>query len=173
MKKISFNDKHLLTFMVKAGKKTQFTLLVPDRLINKIGVNRFTFDAKTADLTEAAPYKKGETLAVAETYRDILTHLHGLEEFEYYGLSNLEGRFQEEKGWDNKRFVKAEYMPTRILITDVTCKRLEDITEQEALSEGVTERKDVIDSRMNPVRCYTCHRARNYKTPIIVKETND
>ena len=43
------------------------------------------------------------------------------------------------KGWNNKMFVKAKYMPHRIRITDIKVERLQDISEEDCLREGIVK----------------------------------
>lgn len=40
-------------------------------------------------------------------------------------------------GWGNKMFVRAELMPHRIRITDVRVERLQDISDDDCLKEGI------------------------------------
>ena len=40
-------------------------------------------------------------------------------------------------GWDNKIFVRADLMPHQIRITDVRVERLQDISAEDCLKEGI------------------------------------
>ena len=42
-------------------------------------------------------------------------------------------------GWDNKMFVRADLMPHQIRITDVRVERLQDISDEDCIKEGVHE----------------------------------
>ena len=78
-----------------------------------------------------APYKVGELVAVAKAYKNILLN-------DYFGIrETMEPLLKQTAGWNNKMFVKAEFMPHRIKITDITVERLQDITDAEALMEGI------------------------------------
>ena len=44
----------------------------------------------------------------------------------------------ELKGWDNKMFVRADIMPHQIRITDIKVERLQDISDEDCMCEGVT-----------------------------------
>lgn len=137
MKKIMFDDHALLTEKVKTGQKTKDRRLITNKLLIKYGVNTHTLKDKIQDLILHAPYKKGEIIAVAEQYRNCLDHIATLPEFECYSRAELEAKFQEEKGWDNKMYVKAEYMPTKIQITDIKIERIQDISDEDCLEEGI------------------------------------
>ena len=42
-----------------------------------------------------------------------------------------------QKGWNNKMYVKANLMPYQIRITDVRVERLQDISDEDCLKEGI------------------------------------
>ena len=44
------------------------------------------------------------------------------------------------KGWHNKMFVRADLMPHRIRITNVRVERLQDISDEDCLKEGIVEK---------------------------------
>lgn len=118
MKKIMFNDKFLLTKAVLNGTKT-----VTRRVIKKeIPIGNWQ------ETEKMLRYKVGEVVAIAQRYSEV-------------GSASFE-RWEEEtdwfnKGFSNKMFVRAEYMPYHIRITDVKIERLQDITEEDCLKEGI------------------------------------
>ena len=57
--------------------------------------------------------------------------------------------------WGNKMFAKAEYMPFRIKITGVDFERLQDISYEDCLAEGIYKGHDVINSDKENVKCFT------------------
>lgn len=57
-------------------------------------------------------------------------------------------KYEQTKGWTNKMFVKSELMPRRIEITNVRLQRLQDITDEECLIEGI-EKELRTDSEYN------------------------
>lgn len=128
MKKIMFNDRYGLTKAVLEGKKTMTRRLcnfkVPDEEIGKILNHSPEF------LISKAPYKVGEIVAVAQRYQDI---------FDYSNCVNPYAWEDDDKpsGWTNKMFTKAELMPHQIRITGIRCERLQDITEEDCIKEGI------------------------------------
>lgn len=58
---------------------------------------------------------------------------------------------ENSHGWDNKMFVRADFMPHQIRITGIRIQRLQDISDEDCLKEGIslwTEAEDYIDSRI-------------------------
>lgn len=75
-------------------------------------------------------YRPGEEVAVAMSYSQI----HDLYHADDHDYRNW---FRYEPGWFNKMFVKPAYMPERILVTGKRAGRLQDITGEDCLREGV------------------------------------
>lgn len=105
------------------------------------------------------PYQVGEEVAVAQSYKDV-----GLDPF--FLLSPLgDGVYAiESAGWDNKMFVRADLMPSRIKMTNLKIERLQDISEEDCLKEGLCEEFDPtlgrnIYSFMNSAVWYSTPRA--------------
>lgn len=76
-------------------------------------------------------YVIGEVVAIAQSY-ETMYHEIGLETMDMFTTS-----MKNSKGWNNKMFVKADLMPHHIRITKVKAERLQDISEDECLREGV------------------------------------
>lgn len=128
-----FNDKYGLTQAVLEGRKTQ------TRRIAYTQNGFVVFDDKDFQLKKArqwtgsayacnnefktAHYKIGEEVAIAQRYSDI-ADTHGQE------LAQL-------PGWKNKMFVKADLMPHRIRITNIRIERLQDISDEDCIAEGI------------------------------------
>ena len=74
-------------------------------------------------------YEVGEVVAIAQSYKEVYPNA----DFEMVG----DGFMKESSGWTNKMFVKADLMPHHIIITDVKVERLQDITNEDCLKEGV------------------------------------
>ena len=138
MKKIMFNDKYGLTQAVLDGRKT-----MTRRIINQQteGWLRMQYDERYDDWHRRSPYMYLETLAIAQSYRSILQNT-SLRDFvcqiEYDGeLSDEFENITDGKGFKNKMFVKAKYMPHHIKISGIRVERLQDISNEDCLREGV------------------------------------
>ena len=95
------------------------------------------YDADESEFDEGEilpKYKVGEVIAVAQSYRDC----GGVNE---YGVPMWEIISQRvggtNAGWDNKMFVRGDLMPHKIHITDVRVERLQDISDEDCIKEGV------------------------------------
>lgn len=136
MKKIMFNDRYGLTQAVLDGRKTMTRRLINlcenDLHFMKISDRgEYLFCSKTA-LDGAFPrYKVGEILAVAQSY-------HALNKAGYVAPEWLEHTCESSAGYKNKMFVRADLMPHRIRITNIKVERLQDISDEDCLKEGLT-----------------------------------
>ena len=78
--------------------------------------------------------KAGEIVAVAQSYRDCGgVNEEGIPMWEIIS-SKVGGT---NAGWSNKMFVRAELMPHQIRITNVRVERLQDISDEDCLKEGI------------------------------------
>ena len=88
-------------------------------------------------------YSEGEIVAIAQSYEDAGFSPN---QICYRYIESADGylkqRFDEQKGWNNKMFVRAEYMPHQIQITDIKLERLQDISDDDCLQEGICLLKD-------------------------------
>lgn len=81
-------------------------------------------------------YKIGEVVAIAQSYKDIFS------EFSQHPNPKLNICVRnptDTSGWDNKMFVKACVMPHQIQITDVRVERLQEISDDDCLKEGIVK----------------------------------
>lgn len=148
MKKIMFDDKYGLTKAVLEGKKTQTRRVISDKILDKIKLfqdeylnascdfleGKDLIEAYMVNYPEKLPYNVGEIVAVAQKYSDCGGVLeNGIPRWKY--ISKIVGN--TSGGWANKMFVKPELMPHQIRITAVRVERLQDISKEDCLSEGV------------------------------------
>jgi len=143
MKKIIFNDKYGLTEAVLEGRKTMTRRIARDKLWFKPG---HSIDDRGRlllldgwQIVARSMYEINEDVAVAQRYMD-LRHCDAF----YDALRKSDPSFpleciRGEKGSENKMFVKPEWMPHRILITDIKVEPLQDISDEDALKEGVVK----------------------------------
>ena len=139
MKKIMFDDKFGLTKAVLDGSKTQTRRimkgkpLTPSDEIESAGVlgDEVQIIANGGEnlITMKLPFRVGEVVAVAQSYKDAINPIDWVSMKLYEGTS----------GWNNKMFVRAELMPHRIRITDVRVERLQDISDEDCINEGIVK----------------------------------
>jgi hypothetical protein len=159
MKKIMFSERFGLEQAVLAGTKTMTRRIIPDIEIdwNRRGrvtlpvsgfeqgklfmdVRSILHDAGICDYSAPAKYQpkyeKGEEVAVAQCYEDAILDV-GEEEWnklhKWYCIENLRSR----AGLHNKMFVRPDLMPHRIRITGIKVERLQNISDEDCLREGV------------------------------------
>lgn len=157
MKKIMFNDKYGLTQAVLVGRKTQTRrLLNPTMFFQRLvtcegwsnedvrawerACNRQLYEAQGYMLEQMldyalsySRYKLGEEVAVAQKYKDIALDM----------TVELAAELIKQPGWNNKMFVKADLMPHRIRITNIRVERLQDISEEDCIAEGIWKAHNV------------------------------
>lgn len=123
MKKIFFDDKYGLTQAVLDGRKTMTRRIVPQSV-----VDYYVFEAEDPTMIDAARYEPGEVVAIAQAYR--AADVWDSDPIFFDGM-------RKEAGWNNKLFVCSEYMPHHIKITDIKVERLQDISDEDCLKEGI------------------------------------
>ena len=157
MKKIMFNDRYGLTQAVLEGKKTMTRRLmtmmlhkkngeeikpvVPDNMFIKDGIAYFCLGnlAHKVPKENQPAYNVGDEVAVAQCYKDI--DYRGIVAYE--DASDIQPGMvrpiyaRESAGWTNKMFVRADLMEETVRITDIKVERLQDISEEDCIKEGV------------------------------------
>ena len=157
MKKIMFNDEFSLTQAVIDGRKTQTRRIVSQSLIDKYEewYDDVCSIAKPSGSTietlrdwllrKHTRYRVGEMVAVAQSYDDII------DELENYNNTTCVVHYEKirqkaseymilwmELGFYNKLFVASDKMIHQIRIINVRVEKLQDISEQDAIAEGIT-----------------------------------
>lgn len=134
MKKIMFNDQYGLTQAVLDGRKTQTRRIAYEKPFKHIRSCGLIMEGKDKgklaindgnEIVAKSTYKMGEIVAVAQRYCDMPFNN---EIFKGAGLSI---------GWSNKMFVKSNLMPHQIMITNIRCERLQDISTDDCMKEGI------------------------------------
>jgi len=163
MKKIFFSDKYSLTQAVLDGRKTMtrrvckydrpnetydivFPVFEPndyDNDGNIVSPLNYAFGWKNdkGDFTgwNIPKYKVGEVVAVAQRYKDVVEKRDEAQEtLLLYKIGEKYLTMEEMgAGWNNKLFVRADLMPHHIRITDIKIERLQDISDEDCLKEGI------------------------------------
>lgn len=145
MKKILFNDKLGLTQAVLDGRKT-----MTRRIVALESTLAITWDCVTEIDRDIAiknyivgniknRYEVGEVVAIAQCYMDIDQFHRNGKNAAYLEL--LPG-LKLYPGWGNKMFVRSDLMPHHIRITNIKVERLQDISDEDCLKEGVVQKFD-------------------------------
>lgn len=132
---IMFNDDYGQTEAVLELRKTKFRRIIHLTSADKTYLDTaFDWDLREQVIIDRyAEYKVGEVVAVAQSYKSVF------EESLSYAIPRwhwLDDHI-DEKGFENKMFVKAEEMPHQIQITAIKVERLQDISDEDCLREGL------------------------------------
>ena len=157
MKKIMFNDKYSLTQAVLDGRKTMTRRIIKcprtfkGEWVAGFNIHRRHSDKKIVgwpcmsdaderefDMGEIlSKYKVGEVLAIAQSYESLGMNpeiaLNDRDGIGFYTKTKF------APGWKNKMFVRADLMPHHIRITNIKIERLQDISDEDCLAEGVVK----------------------------------
>ena len=157
MKKIMFNDKYSLTQAVLDGRKTMTRRIIKCPRTFKgewaagFNIHRrhsdkkivgypcmYDADEREFDMGEILPkYKVGEVLAIAQSYESLGMNpeiaLNDRDGIGFYTKTKF------APGWKNKMFVRADLIPHHIRITNIKIERLQDISDEDCLAEGVVK----------------------------------
>jgi hypothetical protein len=150
MKKIMFNDEFGLTQAVLDDLKTMTRRIfyIPDKLAPYLDIDD-TFDiadnciiwkdkSDNIRMTFEPKYKVGEVIAIAQSYMDVdRFHRKGKNTAYLEYLDSILPELKLHPGWTNKMFVKADLMPHHIKITGIKVERLQDISDEDCLKEGI------------------------------------
>lgn len=157
MQKIMFNDRYGLTQAVIEGRKTntrRFELDADSEYIarhyNPIYQPQHCYYRDSRGMCQLINsntrklfiprYKIGEVVAVAQRYStiaaghpDVYTFLLQVAKVHKISIESV----HDLAGWNNKMFTKAELMPHQIRITGIKCERLQDISDEDCMKEGI------------------------------------
>jgi hypothetical protein len=137
MKKIMFNEKFGLEDLVLQKIKDMTRRIALDAPVENMDV---MYDTKTHQccicsgnlVVKRSQYAVGEVVAIAQSYNTIEKEINRL------GLPlDLKSELYKVPGFKNKMFVKAELMPHHIKITNIRVERLQDISDEDAMREGI------------------------------------
>ncbi|MEE0848254.1 MAG: hypothetical protein U0M63_01120 [Alistipes onderdonkii] len=143
MQKMMFNDRYGLTYAVideiknntrriEGGKQFQLAATAAEDFTYEEATGWIVMCCQGVEIfRHKCRYKVGEIVAVAQSYENA-----GVDpEYPIEGVQLA----KEHAGWRNKMFVSAKLMPYRIRITGVRCERLQGISDEECMKEGVVD----------------------------------
>lgn len=152
-----FNDKYSLTQAVLDGRKTMTRRIIKcprtfkGEWVAGFNIHRrhsdkkivgwpcmYDADEREFDMGEIlSKYKVGEVLAIAQSYESLGMNpeiaLNDRDGIGFYTKTKF------APGWKNKMFVRADLMPHHIRITNIKIERLQDISDEDCLAEGVVK----------------------------------
>ena len=143
MQKIMFNDRYGLTDAVIEGRKTNTRRIVsPNQRYEEIrlwqpsleleyGIYGYTEDDGWVYIKPK--YRVGEIVSVAQSYEQV--YRQGNMDADEAILRGL----KYDPGMCNKISVRAALMPHQIRITGIRCERLQDISDEDCMREGVRQ----------------------------------
>lgn len=154
-----FNDEYGLTQAVLDGRKTMtrrvckydrpnetydivFPVFEPNDYDNDGNITSplnyaFGWKNNEGDFTgwNIPQYKVGEVVAIAQCYKSIgMNPELALDDKDGIGFYT---KIKFAPGWENKMFVRADLMPHHIRITDIKVERLQNISDEDCMREGV------------------------------------
>ena len=153
-----FNDKFGLTQAVLDGRKTMTRRIIKCPItfrgewVAGFNIHRSPSDKKIVgfpcmydaderefDMGEILPkYELGEVVAIAQSYMDVdRFHRKGKNAAYLEYLDSILPELKLYPGWGNKMFAKADLMPHHIKITGIKVERLQDISDEDCLKEGI------------------------------------
>lgn len=148
-----FNDAFGLTQAVLDGKK-KITRRIISEMIRQSPFASTGWEYVHSGKTFKPKYKVGEIVAVAQSYSviaDGISIVPSVDRANFVSNSMIvtyqnedyprdinEGEFP---AWNNKMFVKANLMPHQIKITNIRIERLQDISDEDCLLEGIHKGK--------------------------------
>lgn len=158
MKKIMFNDKIGLTQAVLEGRKTMTRRIIthPSKFRGQNVCGYYVCRKPSGEVTEVcmydedermidegqifSKYQVGEVVSIAQGYGTIFAEMMiGKYDYDLYEKFRQLAMGMKLKGNNNKMFVRADLMPHHIEITEIKVERLQDISDEDCLKEGIYE----------------------------------
>ena len=144
------NDNFCLTDAVRRKQKTMTRRIENGLELLSESNHKFDgekivldFEASDEPIIIRPRYKVGEIVAVAQDYKqiyanmiiDFSTHNYHLPRED--SAEKFREKYEETAGWTNKMFVKPDLMPHHIQITNIRLERLQDISDEDCIKEGI------------------------------------
>lgn len=156
MNKIMFNDSFGLTKAVIAETKTMTRRIAYDfrkhtshmvfrsELLPSGNITYMDGKQQVIDELPKPHYKVGEVVAVAQSYKDLLGEEYLPPSIENELIALVEA---DSKGISNKMFVRADLMAHYIKMINYRVERLQDISDEDCLKEGIIKMYDDCNHR--------------------------
>lgn len=184
MNKILFNYNYGMEAAAIAGTKTQLRRVIKFKdfgsrvvrytpLPGTKGSARYHLEdgRKVVDYETLSTYRLGEIVAIGQSYADVKAYYEGKglldgEEYKAF-IKEVEGANKEyfNAGRKDKFLVKPHLMPHHIRILSVRTQRLQDITEEECLAEGIKKRRI---ARRNKI----LHRGQQHRRALLFQDSS-
>lgn len=161
MQKIMFNDKYGLTDLVLSGKKTQTRRIIKPQDERLDYLRGWNLDWGFAEFGRAGEepllrilphYYVGEMVTVAMSYKSIYKRV--AKNWEY--AEDYKREHENLAGWNNKMFTNTKMPFAQIKITNIRVERLQDISDEDCLAEGIIEHIAEIMPNYPPYTQYCC-----------------
>lgn len=110
-------------------------------------------------------YKFGEVVAIAQSYRDSGYSPDSLDR--HPKDLSVRGLMKNSAGWNNKMFVKSYACKHHIKITNVKVERLQDISDEDCLKEGIIH---AYTDNNGIKRYHTPHTKRGYLSTDVAQQ---
>ncbi len=174
-----FNDKFGLTQAVLDGRKTMTRRIVSEKLLDKwtdyddfcnsvsvenTPTTRQYYDEKEFFIDNSS-YKVGEIIAIAQSYKDSGYSPDSLDR--HPKDLSVRGLMKDSAGWNNKMFVKSYACKHHIKITNVKVERLQDISDEDCLKEGIIH---AYTDNNGIKRYHTPHTKRGYLSTDVAQQ---
>ena len=155
MKKIMFNDKYGLTQAVLEGRKTMTRRVIsyPSKFRGQNVAGYYVCRKPSGELVEVClhdedermidagqifpNFQVGEVVAIAQSYKDSGYTPDSLDR--HPKDLSIRGLMKDSAGWNNKMFVKSYACKHHIRITNIKVERLQEISDDDCLKEGIFE----------------------------------
>lgn len=165
-----FNDEFRLTQAVLNGRKTMTRRIIK---LDKLGEYNFDNALKQewgrksieAYINNYARYKVGEVIAIAQSYETVFHSGNCPNDF-FVDSSTINKKYCGA-GFKNKMFVKADLMPHHIEITGIKVERLQEISDEDCLKEGIIHAYTDNDGIK---RYHTPHTKRGYLSTDVAQQ---
>lgn len=141
MQKIMFNETFGLESDTLSGTKertSRIAMSLPENFVKPLGIiesgqyegwMEYLYGEDAHGVIKPR-YQIGEIVAIAQRYADVPITM-------FPDVWYMDALIRQSKGWNNKMFVMAKFMPHQIEITGIKLERLQDISDEDCMKEGI------------------------------------